>query len=158
MWPTFNSFQLDFQVILCKIKNTSWCTKYSCERLVSFTKTTMQSRYFTCVFHVVRTGTLSYLSSEDMWMINTTRSIRGRLASFSTGRGRLLASLLIGTRKNKLIERLNMIAEYDRWYVNWGVHHMGQIEGMKDCHVYDLHVFMSSDNSRSLCSDHNTIS
>lgn len=35
-----------------------------------------------------------YLSSEDRWMMNTTKSILGRLSSFSTGKGRVFASLL----------------------------------------------------------------
>lgn len=34
-------------------------------------------------------------------MMNTTRSILGRVSSFSMGRGRLLASLLFGTSYNR---------------------------------------------------------
>lgn len=35
-----------------------------------------------------------YLSSDDRWMMNTTKSILGRVSSFSTGNGRVFASLL----------------------------------------------------------------
>lgn len=52
----------------------------------------------------------SYLSSEVRLMINTIRSILGRLFSFSMGRGRLLASLLIGSI-NMLVVRLNMVTD-----------------------------------------------
>ena len=50
-------------------------------------------------------GFEGYLSSEVRLMMNTTRSILGRLSSFSRGRGRLLASLLIGIR-NELVVRM----------------------------------------------------
>lgn len=39
----------------------------------------------------------NYLSSEVRLMMNTTRSILGRVSSFSMGRGRYLASLLMET-------------------------------------------------------------
>lgn len=43
-------------------------------------------------------------------MMNTTRSILGRLSSFSMGRGRLLASLLIETI-TMVIVNVNMITD-----------------------------------------------
>lgn len=51
-----------------------------------------------------------YLSSVDRWMMNTTRSIRGRLSSFLAGRGRLFASLLVGVSQTFWIQ----------WYGCWG--------------------------------------
>lgn len=43
-----------------------------------------------------------YLSSEDRWMMNTTKSILGRLSSFSTGNGRVFASLLYEKKTDML--------------------------------------------------------
>lgn len=65
-------------------------------------------------------------------MMNTTRSILGRLSSFSLGRGRLLASLLIET-VHVVIVSVNMIT--DMIIITGG-------------NVFNL--FMSSDVSRLL--------
>lgn len=57
-----------------------------------------------------------YLSSEDMWMMNTTKSILGRLSSFSTGNGRVFASLLHEKKQARCLK-----LRFHCSFVNWGV-------------------------------------
>lgn len=67
-------------------------------------------------------GFESYLSSEVRLMMNTTKSILGRLSSFSMGKGRLLASLLLSTKSddnNGTLTHLRWSSHISKSLHNW---------------------------------------
>lgn len=114
---------------LCKSLWSLWIIFVGKKILLGAKHRAVRVNIYPCVW-VVQEGTQvkrlkyeSYLSSEVRLMINTTRSILGRLSSFSTGRGRLLVSLLIGTI-NILVVRLNMVTEGCMWVKKNTIHYI----------------------------------